>query len=177
MTGPAFYRLGRRLAVGSIAVAIACCGAAAAGVRYVATPSIPMGLYWSTGGTPHRGDYVIFCPPVGRLIRLAVARGYLEPGSCPVGSYPMAKRMVAVAGDRVEISPGGVRVNGSVVPNSRPFTHDISRRALPSLTMTRVLPTDEIVTMGDTAISFDSRYFGPVQRQQIIGRLVPIAVW
>lgn len=47
---------------------------------------------------------------------LARARGYLGPGPCAGGVQPLLKRVVAVAGDVVEIGPAAVFQTAQLPP-------------------------------------------------------------
>ena len=115
---------------------------------------------------PARGDLVLAALPSDAR-RLAADRGYL-----PVG-VPLVKRLAAVSGDAVCSVGDAVFVNGRHVAARR--NHDASGRQLPRWTGCRVLATDEVfLLMAGVSRSFDGRYFGPVRRARIIGRLVPL---
>lgn len=79
------------------------------------------------------------------------------------------KRIVAVPGDEVSVA------NGHVIVNQRPLTESYLPRGLitqPDVPG-RVLDEDEYYTLGDNRpVSNDSRFFGPVQRRFIVGRVV-----
>jgi conjugative transfer signal peptidase TraF len=159
-----------------IPLALAGLGLAALGFATLAEPaprlvwnasaSAPVGLYWVSRSAPARGDLVLATlPPDAR--RLAAERGYL-----PVG-VPLVKRLVAVSGDVVCAVGDAVFINGRHVAKRR--ERDPSGRALPRWTGCRVLAADEVfLLMAGVSGSFDGRYFGPVRRARIIGRLVPL---
>src|SRR4051794_9099633 len=83
-----------------------------AGILINTTPSMPLGLYItsSDGGAASAA----FCPPEP-YGTFAIRRGYRTAGKCADGAKPLMKPIVAVAGDTVELSPDGIRVNGTQV--------------------------------------------------------------
>ena len=165
MKRPSFAKVSRYAVCGVAGAMIAMLGAKAAGLRFNATPSIPVGVYRATGGTAQKGDLVAFCPPAAPPFLEALRRRYIEPGDCPSGSYEMMKRILAAKGDRVEIGGQGVRVNGRLVPDSAP--------QLAAWT----LGDGEILVLGDSAASFDGRYFGPISARQVTASIKPVVTW
>lgn len=130
-----------------------------------ASASAPIGLYRVLPGAPRRGDLVLVYPPEGAA-KLAAKRGYLP------ADVPLIKRVVAMAGDRVCAFRGTIFVNGGAV--ARQLEADSEGRPMPRWNECRALTDDEIFLILPPADSFDSRYFGPVPRAQIIGRLAPL---
>ncbi len=132
-----------------------------------ATASAPIGLY--AVRRAHflvRGELVLAkLPPV--MARLAARRGYLPKG------VPVVKRIAGLVGD--EICAHGQRLwrNGRLLAHR--LAADSKHRPLPRwqgcLRLTR---RDVFLLMAHKRYSFDSRYFGPVRRAAIIGRLVPL---
>jgi conjugative transfer signal peptidase TraF len=171
--GGALGRLGLGLAAG---IAIA----AAAGVRYNTSGSLPRGLYRISAPAAHPPrafDLVVICPPPAAAA-LAVSRGYLDAGSCPGGSHPLGKLVVAAAGEVVELSPLGVRLgNGLLLPASRPLATDSAGRPLPHAAFgRRRLARGEIWLFAPHPRSFDSRCFGPASTAGLRGTLSPLWV-
>lgn len=81
---------------------------------------------------------------------------------------PYVKRVIAVAGDRVDLADGRVLVNG--VPLSEPYT---TSETLPIGETEYWLVADgELFVMGDNrGDSIDSRVFGPIEITSVIGRV------
>jgi conjugative transfer signal peptidase TraF len=139
------------------------------------TTSLPLGLYRRVGRRISKGDIVMAClPPTAA--RLAIARGYVWPGDCPGRAAPIGKLVVAVAGDTVTLTREEVRVNGAALPNSRLANFDSKGRALEHYPFaSHVLTGDEVWLFSPYhALSFDSRYFGPVHRRNIRSRIIPL---
>jgi conjugative transfer signal peptidase TraF len=170
------YRWSAIAAASVLALGGLCYGA---GARINTTTSIAPGLYWITSAAVEKGGYVMFCPPQQSVFAIAKERGYIEPGFCDGGYGYLMKRVLAAKDDRVTFDADGVRVNGELVPFSKPATVDASGRPLmryvPAVT---VLRADQVLLMSDVSpISFDGRYFGPVERQQIKWAIRPIITW
>lgn len=177
MNRPAFKSIGRYAAYSAFALSIAGVSAAAAGVRVNVTRSIPLGFYQTTNEPIRTGAYVMFCPPPTAVFKLALQRRYIDPGDCPGGSYPMMKRILAAKNDRVQIGPNGVVINGVAVPNSKPRPYDGAKRALPHFVSSGTIAEGDVIVIGESKVSFDSRYYGPIPRQQISAVIRPIVTW
>lgn len=151
----------------------------ATGARLNVTRSLPPGLYWAVDRPIERHAYVRFCPPNEGAFALALERGYLsDNGACPGGS-PMIKRVAGLAGDSVEAEESGVRINGRTLPLSAFRKTDGAGRPMPQLGRgERQLRDSELWVMSDTNDrSFDSRYFGPIDRAWVKEVLVPVLTW
>jgi type IV secretory pathway protease TraF len=92
---------------------------------------------------------------------LAANRGYL-----PRSVY-LLKPVVAVAGDRVCRLGTRIFVNGKFMALARPADH--LGRALPVWYGCVTLGPDDVFLLANDKDSFDSRYFGPLNHQHIIG--------
>ena len=71
----------------------------------------------------------------------------------------------------------GVRINGRLVPDSAPQLADGAGRALPRLNAAWTLGDGEILVLGDSAASFDGRYFGPISARQVTASIKPVVTW
>jgi conjugative transfer signal peptidase TraF len=147
-----------------------------AGLRLNLTGSLPRGLYAVSRAAQGRGALVLVCLPVS-VATFAKARGYVpQGGSCPVGLVPIGKRVCALPGDTVTVTPAGLLVNGTPFPNSRPLSVDHQGRPLPRLAVGRypVHPGTLWVVSSYSRLSFDSRYFGPLETSGIQTGLRPL---
>jgi signal peptidase I len=129
-------------------------------------------------GDPARGDIVVFereadpqAPEPGLWTR--VGDSFRELFGLPVaGREDLIKRVIAVEGDRIEARDGTVFVNGRRI--DEPYLSDDTVTSDFSVT---TVPPDTVWVMGDNrAGSGDSRGFGPVHLDEIVGEAVFI-VW
>jgi len=131
-----------------------------------ASASAPIGLYRVLPGKPIRGDLVLVHPP-NSVRQLAAERGYLP------ATVPLVKRVAALDGDIICAAGDAISVNGRVVAER--LARDRLGRPMPRWSGCRLLDGGEVfLLMEGVSDSFDGRYFGPVRRAAIIGRLVPL---
>ncbi|MCQ4317759.1 S26 family signal peptidase [Stutzerimonas zhaodongensis] len=136
-------------------------------IVYNASASMPTGWYRITPGTSvRREDTVLVRLPPGPAT-LAAARGYLP------ANVPLIKQVFATSPSRVCIRATQVLVDDRVV--ARWHSRDRSGRALPRWSGCRRLTDDEIWLMSaDHPDSFDSRYFGPLTLDSVLGVAEPL---
>jgi len=139
------------------------------GFRVNVTPSEPMGLWRirPLDGAIHIGDLVFICPPATPVMREARRRGYLRRGLCEGGVAPLIKTVAAVPGQVIEVN-GSVRIDGQPLPHSEVALKDGQGRAtVPS--SGGVVPAYAIYLHSEFPGSFDSRYFGPLPIDNVLG--------
>jgi len=129
--------------------------------------SLPPGLYRRVSALPRRGDIVAVRPP-------AAARAYLATLGAP-RDQQLLKRVAALPGDRVCAGAEGLRWPGGVLAPVAPT--DRRGVALPQWRDCRRLTPDEILVLGDSRSSFDSRYFGPIPPAAVAGVYVEVLRW
>jgi len=101
-------------------------------------------------GTPRRNDVVVFCLPQNEN------RFYV-------------KRIVAIAGDYVEIVRGELRVNGSPVDEPYLTWRDHATVAA------QIVPAEMVFVLGDRRNgSLDSRVWGPIPSRFVVGTAVRV---
>lgn len=130
-----------------------------------ASASVPPGLYWIESDSGRRGDLVLIRLP-RRIADLADRRGYL-----PKSAY-LIKFITGVTGDRVCRSGDRVFVNG--VCRARALSRDKQHRPLPVWHGCYRLARGQVFVLTSEPDSFDSRYFGALSHQHIVGRGVRI---
>jgi conjugative transfer signal peptidase TraF len=140
-------------------------------IIYNASGSAPLGFYYVEDRLPARGELaVIEAPPLLEL--MIVSRGILPP------SVPLVKQVTAVGGDEVCRSKeplGTIAINGQVV--AEVLDQDREGRPLPSWDGCIRLVDGEFFLLQPHPYSFDSRYFGPVMRCDILGVARPLWTW
>lgn len=112
------------------------------------------------GGLPRRGEIVVF--------------------DSPESGVRLIKRVVAVAGDRVEVKDGKLWINGEGLESSTAADLEIFDERQAQLNMSggggpdmepTAIPEDKVMVMGDNrGNSRDSRAFGFIGRDEIYGR-------
>ncbi|MGH8913922.1 MAG: signal peptidase I, partial [Acidimicrobiia bacterium] len=128
-------------------------------------------------GEPQRGDVVVFrdpaAPEIEESLPEAVIRSVLEAvGIRTRGREDLIKRVIGLPGDSITISDNQVHIDGVaieepyldeglVMPDEGPFT----------------VGEGEVFVMGDNRpFSFDSRRFGPIDQESLVGRAFVI-IW
>ena len=102
-----------------------------------------------------------------------------ERGEILVFHYPndpknyFIKRIVGLPGETVEISNGQVKIYNDEYPNGIILDeHSYLDDVYTSQTTTETLGQDEYFVLGDNrASSLDSRYFGPIESDVIVGKV------
>jgi type IV secretory pathway protease TraF len=86
------------------------------------------------------------------------------------------KRIVAIAGDSVRVSAGGVAVNGRAISGTELRAVDRAGQPLiPTFLGGMQVGAEDVWLLGlDPAVSWDSRYFGPVSIHSVHASAVPI---
>lgn len=132
-----------------------------------ASASAPIGLYAVFAATMvAQHDLVLALPPPPAQ-RLAAERGYLPRG------VPLIKRVAALGGDRICADDLHVSINGVEAAIRLPW--DGQGRLLPAWRGCQTLSADEVFLLNGSILhSFDGRYFGPVSRSAIVGKLRPL---
>ena len=165
-------RQGRALAnIGAGAVLLGSMAAAFAwgGYRVNFTPSYPLGIWQiETLDRPAAvGDRVFICPPSGPAVDLARARFYLPRGLCPAGTAPLIKTVVALAGQSIRVE-NQVIIDDVPLAASTVYAQDAEGRPMTPWSG-GIVPKRELFLHSDFVGSYDSRYFGPLPADGILG--------
>jgi signal peptidase I len=124
---------------------------------------------------PGIGDIVVFHPPAGAERGPECGRPPTPQQACAVStadrsSENFIKRIVAGPGDRLSIRNGHPVVNG-VEKKDEPYILPCGAGGACNLPKPIVIPPDHYFMMGDNrGESQDSRFWGPVPREWIIGK-------
>lgn len=128
-------------------------------------------------GDPSRGDVIVFDSPQGanedgETIFGALVRHVAESLGLSSPESALIKRIIAVGGETIEIRDNRVYVDG--VALDEPYLKEGSR--MPRYGPLTV-PEGEVFVMGDNrSESSDSRVFGPIPEDSIVGRAF-VRVW
>lgn len=138
------------------------------------TESLPKGIYFiEHGKVLTYGSLVIF-PPPENVKGLLVERGWVPERL--IKNFFFMKPIVAIQGDKVEVSYQGCFINGRYFgPVDK---YDSKGRPLQNLDRVFVLGPDEyFVGVQQYHKSFDSRYFGTIRGSQIKGTVRPFLLF
>ena len=141
-------------------------------VELIYNPSVsaPRGWYALSKTTRFEvDDYALVTLPVPAR-RLADVRHYLPQ------TVPLLKQIAAVNPQFVCVRAGSMWVDGILVATA--LSRDGKGRPLDAWRGCRLLAANELLLVGrENPVSFDSRYFGPVRRDSVIGKAVPVWTW
>lgn len=154
------------MAVGVIVAALAVGGDGPAMALINESSSLARGLYVRTGERVSPGAVVA-------VAQSEAARPYLEWLSMPADLL-LLKRVAAIGGGRVCVAGDGVQTPGRWAAR---LERDRRGAILPAWRECRVLEPDELFLLGDTPGSYDSRYFGPVRRSEVVGVYREVLTW
>lgn len=130
-----------------------------------ASDSVPVGLYRVGKRQPNIGEIAVIAPP--DWIRLyASSRGYLP------ATVWLLKPVLASTGSTVCRFGQFVFVDGNLVAKAKIF--DRNNRPLPVWKGCRTLKSDEVFVLAKPPHSFDSRYFGSLNRGHVTGTAIPL---
>jgi conjugative transfer signal peptidase TraF len=120
------------------------------------TESLPHGVYIKTFGSPAVGELVEFHTPASVSVHLDARHEYL------------LKPIIAGPGDEVDTTAEAVVVNGRTVQHSALQEQDSQGRTLVQWRAKRKLSDDEFFVLSTRVPnSLDSRYFGPIRRNDV----------
>ena len=129
-----------------------------------ASASAPVGLYWVLlSARIDAGDMVIARVPAS--VRLLAAERHYLPAN-----VPLVKRVAAVPGDTICALGERIFVNGRRI--AMRLVYDRAGRLMPWWHgCVRLGSNAYFLLMTDSPASFDGRYFGPTETENIIGKV------
>lgn len=130
--------------------------------------SVPVGLYRLETEQPERGDIAVIRPE-GALALLLAQEGALSKDRL------LLKPLAGLPGQTVCRTGPVVTLDGAPVAFAQ--THTRKGDALPVWSGCRRLSSGERIVLAQNPASFDSRYFGTIDANQIIGRARPLLVF
>lgn len=138
---------------------------------YNASGSAPLGFYALEQRLPARGELAVLRPPPS--IELLIVAHEIAPQA-----VPLLKQVVALRGDevcRTKDPTDAISMGGKVIAEVQAKDH--AGRPLPSWEGCMRLVDGEYFLLQPHPLSFDSRYFGPVLRCDILGVARPLWTW
>ncbi|WP_339413578.1 S26 family signal peptidase [Pseudomonas sp. EA_35y_Pfl2_R5] len=133
---------------------------------YNASNSVPAGWYRiADARLLATGDLALVRLPA-EIAAFAAQRGYLP------STVPLLKTVAAIAPQHVCVQSNQVLIDGKLV--ARQLRWDWQGRPLPTWQVCRHLVSDELFLLSSNPESFDSRYFGPISIDAVIGLAQPL---
>ena len=131
------------------------------------SPSERLGYYWTYHGLHYKkGDFVLLC--LHDKIYTAIAHHLGVYGdSCSEHMPFLLKRIVAIGGDIVHVNEFGVFVNSILYNNSITLNKYNKVSLMPQNNKIFFLHKGEYFVLGDSKLSYDSRYFGIIKNSSI----------
>jgi conjugative transfer signal peptidase TraF len=154
------------IAIAALAVLALCQAPGSPVLLWNPSASAPIGLYAVLRHPVGRGDRVALRLP-DATAALAAERGYLPRGAL------LLKTIAAISGDHVCRLTSLLLINGR--PRAVARRVDKAGRPLPRWHGCRRLRPGELLVLGESADSFDSRYLGPLPTSHVAGGAV--ALW
>ena len=142
------------------------------GLAFNVTDSMPIGFYHvEHAALPvTKGTIAQVCLPAA-IESMGLRNGYLGRGTCPAHATPVLKILAATGGDRVTLEDKRILVNGHVLPGSETAVNDTHHRPLEHVPRgSFVLAKDQIWLWTPNPKSWDSRYYGPANQDDVIGK-------
>ena len=135
-------------------------------VIWNASNSVPIGWYFVSKRQPNLGEIAVI-RPTEWVKSYASARGYL-----PLHT-PLLKPVRATKSSIVCRFGRYVFIDGKLVAKAK--INDKVYRALPVWKGCKVLSSTQYFVLGRHRDSFDSRYLGPVEQNQVVGTVFPLS--
>lgn len=145
-------------------------------VTFNFTPSMPIGFYYKISKAVNLkvGEDVEVCLPE-KIGKVGLKRGYIDEGSCPGGFEPIVKKLIAVPGDKISLTKKSIIVNG--VEYRAPYIeYDMHGNHMIAYPIKEITSTNKYWLYGanDPKYSWDSRFYGGVEIQNIKGVVRPL---
>lgn len=139
-------------------------------VLFNASPSVALGFYVACSEEPGAGQLVEFELPA------EVRNAFPYVSVCAGNSVRILKPIAAGPGDHVDTTGDWLWINGRRIAPI--FTTDSNGHPLPVWRANRVLERDEYFVFSPRVPnSFDSRYYGPIRRGDIVAVRRPLWTW
>lgn len=141
------------------------------------TPSVKLGYYI---GVPFfykikRNDFIIFCLHKSIYINNLEQLHLIMNNQCDNKMPYFIKRVIAIAKDKISINESGIYLNDQLIKQTKPLKYFYGQRLTHTNVVDYRLKDNEFVVIGNTPNSYDSRYFGIVNKKDIIRIAYPIS--
>lgn len=140
-------------------------------LRFNLSGSMPIGLYQSHSFSKlSRGDWVTFCLPK-ELVKATKNEIQLPRGICPSGTQALVKEIIAIPNDHITVNKWVIVVNQKAYLAPQMLMDDYQQCT------DKVINGYWVYGVNNPIFSWDSRYFGAVEKSAIQSIVRPILVW
>lgn len=149
------------------------------GLKFNYTTSMAIGLYKKTQNeTIHRGDLVSVCLP-NKISSEGLKKSYLIRGTCPSHAISVLKQVIAVPGDTVTLSKQTIQVHQILYPTPHAAAdhHGDSVKQFIDYGHYKNIHKYWLYGSNNPIRSWDSRYYGGVERKNITGIYKPFFIF
>lgn len=138
------------------------------------TPSMKIGLYLKQKGEIKKGDIVLVClsEPYKTI---GLQHHYIMKGNKCAGTEPLIKKVIAIPNDKVILTDEYLKVNGQKFAYPT-YYFDSQNRPLKVFPRGKYQQGYWLIGTNDKR-SWDSRYWGFVNRDQILVKLRAFLLW
>lgn len=160
------------------------------GIIFNATPSMPMGFYKIDrvkGHLLHLHDnqIILLCPPSpadNPAMKQAISDHWLirSPKShCIDHVVPFLKKIAAQSGQSVQVSMTGLAVDNHMLPRTaiEPRAKNGTRIIHEKIGLYSVMKGQIWVYDNSSPWAYDSRYWGPISKLNVIAKARPVLTW
>ncbi len=137
---------------------------------------MPLGIYIRDNTPIKRGDLIAFCLTPSEQ-QLGLNRGYLIHGTRCQISEPLIKKVIAIPHDNVTLTSQHIIVNGNTFDYATRLK-DSKNRLLSPYPRGNYTNTQSYWVIGTASLqSWDSRYFGPIAKNQMLEKIKPLWIF
>ena len=153
------------------------------GIRINVTSSMPKGIYYADNKDITIGSVVSVCLPK-KIALEGLKKGYLaQTGSCDSSAEPVIKEVIGLPNDSVTINSKYIEVTNNKGQTTKYFAphYEMSISNKPVKSFITLGKQESkgywLYGVGDKDLSWDSRYFGSVQKNNILSVMKPLWIW
>lgn len=153
------------------------------GIRINLSSSMPIGIYHEDNSDITTGSIVSVCLPQN-IAKEGLNKGYLaHTGACDSNAEPVIKEIIGLPNDKVSISSKYIEVTNQSGQIKKYFAphHNMSMSNHPVKSFIKLGNQDSkgywLYGVGNKEYSWDSRYFGAVQKNSILSVMKPLWIW
>jgi conjugative transfer signal peptidase TraF len=133
------------------------------------TPSVKLGYYFALPVfyEIRKNDLIIFCLHNDNYINNLKKLHLIMNKQCDNNMPLFIKKVIAIKKDKITINESGIYVNDKIIKNTQPLKYIRTQKLIHTNIFDYVLKDDEFIVIGEVYSSYDSRYFGVINKKDI----------